>query len=66
MTKLVARVTRMEQQRPLGCATCRHWGPAIYEDDDGQGGRPEQCPDCGRVVPIRLVRRYVGIRFDDI
>jgi hypothetical protein len=49
---------------PIGCDTCRMWGPVVYGDDQGRVSRPPSCPTCGREVPIRLTRIYIGVPLD--
>jgi len=46
--------------RSPGCDHCRGWGPVAVVFDATER-RPERCPSCARRVPIRLVRRYVGV-----
>jgi hypothetical protein len=61
----VRRLDRLaERLVPIGCETCRLWGPAIFGDDEGRLSRPQCWPDCGREVPIKLVRVYVSIPLD--
>jgi len=52
-------------RRPEDCASCRAWGPVAFAFDDAEA-RPETCPACGRRVPIRLLRRYVGVGAEDV
>lgn len=66
MRRLGRRVTRLQGQQHGGCATCRIWSAVVYEDGDGLPDRPDVCPGCGRAVPIRLVRRIIGIAWADI
>lgn len=46
--------------RPVGCPTCCGWTWVVLEGDDG-AHRPEQCPDCGRLVPATIIVRIVGV-----
>ena len=65
---------RLEQSigvlRGAGCSTCRHWGFAIYTDDQGSIWPPEHCPVCARErPPMRVEYHYIGINaetFDDL
>ncbi len=60
------RLDRIEAavRPPVGCATCRDWHAVVLVGEDGLT-RPEKCPDCGRVVPVRE-RVYVGVRLADV
>jgi hypothetical protein len=59
------RLIRLEQElRPVGCATCRYWMQTVIEDGEGNRSRPERCPGCGRLVPIRMIRRIIGVPLD--
>jgi hypothetical protein len=60
MTSL-SRIIRIDAHLPKGCATCRRWPPCAIELRTGELSRPERCPHCQRDVPIRLIRRYVGV-----
>ena len=64
MTGLGKRLGRLEARTPAGCATCHDWYGLVLGDDEGHRGRPERCPDCGRLVPIRLVTVVVGVPLD--
>ena len=66
MRALGKRLGRLEERAPEGCDACRSWGPVVFEDGEGRRSRPEQCPGCGRAVPVRLVRRYVLVRWDEV
>lgn len=66
MRRLGRRVARLQGHVQGGCATCRIWSPVVYEDGDGRPDRPDVCPYCGRAVPVRLVRRIIGIAWGDI
>ncbi len=60
------RLDKLEPRvRPVGCPTCRSWTPVLLIGDDGPH-RTEACPDCGRTVPGRLVRVYVGVNLRDV
>jgi hypothetical protein len=56
--------TRLDRLEPhfwvVGCATCQRWTGVVLEGTDG-AHRPEQCPECGRVVPATLVVQLVGV-----
>lgn len=54
----------LEGQQPVGCATCRWWDGTVITDSVGGRSRPDQCPDCGRIVPPHLVIQLEGIRWD--
>lgn len=60
---LPRRLARIENRLlpPPGCPTCRGWTGVVLEGDDG-AHRPEQCPECDRVVPTTLVVRLEGIQ----
>jgi hypothetical protein len=64
---LRTRVARVERElRPTpGCATCRGWTGVVLEGEDGPH-RPEQCPECGRIVPATLVVRVEGVAIVDL
>jgi len=65
VAKTVAtRLVALERLVPVGCATCRSWAEIVLGDEDGVRSRPERCPDCGRVVPIRHVVVIVGVPLD--
>jgi hypothetical protein len=59
----VAQLARMTQTAPSRCANCRTWSPVVFLRD-GEDARPERCPICGRVAPIRLIRLYHLVQFD--
>ncbi len=59
MKRREQRLRLLEARVPVGCATCRFWGPCVYEVGDRGPERPERCPGCGRFVEIRLLRRIV-------
>lgn len=60
-TGIGARLTRLEARVPAGCATCPRWDGLVLADDAGNRSRPERCPDCGRVVPVRSLLILVGV-----
>lgn len=64
--RLDQRLDRLSTRRGAGCPTCSRWTPCVYEDGEGVPDRPSHCPDCGRDVPIELVRRIIGITWSDI
>lgn len=47
-----------------GCSTCRRWDGSVVGDDTGKRSRPEICPGCGRVVPVRMLAIVVGMDLD--
>jgi hypothetical protein len=55
------RLLKLEQRLPVGCAICRTWMDAVLGDDDGSRSRPDDCPACGRYVPIRTVIVIRGV-----
>jgi hypothetical protein len=65
-----ARLTAKRLERlserciPIGCETCQMWGPVVFGDEEGRVSRPECCPGCGRLVPIKLLRVYIGVPLD--
>src|SRR5690349_8047930 len=62
MAKTVeSRLVKLEQRLPVGGATCRTWMDAVLVDDDGSRARSEDCPACGRFVPIRTVIVIRGV-----
>lgn len=64
--RITQRLERLQMRHGQGCATCRGWVPAVYEDNNGVGDRPGQCPDGNWSVPIQLVRQIIGISWDDM
>ena len=61
MTGLGKRLAALEARAPAGCATCRRWDGLVLADDRGNRSRPERCPACGRLVPIRVAVHLVGV-----
>lgn len=65
MKPITSRLVRLEDRmRPAPCPACRGWGESAHEVTTASGevrvpARPDTCPRCGRLVPIRLHRRYV-------
>lgn len=61
------RIVRLEDRlKPARCRTCRSWGESTHEVRTMAGevriaARPEECPQCGRVVPIQMRRDYLII-----
>jgi hypothetical protein len=47
-----------------GCSTCRRWDDNVVGDDMGKRSRPEMCPECERVVPVRMVAIVARIDLD--
>lgn len=69
MKALGKRVQALERPLPVGCATCRFWNWTIVMTVNEAGvetgrTRPEQCPDCGRVVAVGQVLQLVGVAWD--
>ena len=61
MTRLGKRLATLEARTPVGCASCRGWGGLVLGDDAGTRSRPERCPACGRLVPVRSLVVLVGV-----
>jgi hypothetical protein len=52
---------------PPLCPECRGWGAfTVVCDNRGRCTRPEHCPSCGRVVPLRRVVVITGIDLDRV
>lgn len=64
MRRIEPRLLRLEAIAPMGCATCRGWCGTVLVDDDDTRSRPERCPGCGRLVPIRCAVHLVGVPLD--
>ena len=64
MRRVEPRLAKLEAAVPKGCDVCRHWWEVALVDDDGNTQRPEQCPGCGRLVPVRTWVHIVGIPVD--
>ena len=62
--KVKPRLVKLESAVPTGCHRYRHWCHVVLVDDAGTVQRPERCPRCGRLVPIRTLVRLVGVRLD--
>lgn len=60
------RLEKLEALAPKGCAACRDWWDTVLVDADGDTQRPERCPGCGRLVPIRTTVHVVGIPLDAV
>jgi len=58
------RLTKLEAIAPKGCGACRSWWDTVLIDDWGATQRPERCPTCGRMVPIRTTVHIVGVPLD--
>jgi hypothetical protein len=61
---VVTRLLRIEDALPEGCDHCRPWYEVTLGNEDGSTMRPESCPSCGRVVPIRMVHVVVGVPWE--
>lgn len=65
------RIIRLETRHRMGrCQVCRTWGESTHEVRTMAGevriaARPEECPQCGRVVPIQMRRDYLIIEDAD-
>lgn len=66
MKQLRRRISQTAErlQAQAVCRACLGWGASTYCDERGVCLRPELCPGCGRVVPIRLRRIIVGVNLD--
>lgn len=66
MKALRQRLTKAEAvlRPPPGCPLCRRWNGSVVGDESGKRSRPETCPACGRVVPVRMVAIVAGIDLD--
>jgi hypothetical protein len=64
--KVKPRLAKLEARLPKGCAACRDWWHTVLIDDFGAARRPERCPGCGRLVPIRTVVHLVGVHLDRV
>lgn len=52
MTTFTRRLFRLESLATLtGCRVCRHWIPATVCDETGVCLRPDDCPNCDRLLP---------------
>jgi len=49
-----------------GCPICRRWDGNVVGDDMGKRSRPEVCPECGRVVPVRMLVIVAGMDLDQL
>jgi hypothetical protein len=61
---VATRLVVIERRVPIDCAVCRTWCGIVLGDEDCNRTRPERCPDCGRLVPIRHVVIFVGVPLD--
>ncbi len=62
--KVKPRLARLESVMPKGCPACHNWWEVVLLDDFGVAQRPERCPGCGRLVPIRTTVHIVGVPLD--
>ncbi len=51
---------------PQGCAVCRRWDGNVVGDEAGKRSRPDVCPRCGRVVPVRMLAIVAGMDLDQL
>ena len=58
------RLAKLEAALPKGCDECRTWWDTVLVDNFGATQRPERCPQCGRLVPVRITVHLVGIPLD--
>jgi hypothetical protein len=63
---IARRLIWLEAQQHGGCTTCQWWDGTLIEDDTGAQSRPDQCPDCGKVVPVHCVLHLHGVNWDDL
>lgn len=61
MRRREERLVRLDAAIPQVCDACRLWEDVPIVDDVGATQRPERCPDCGRLVPVRTWVRVVGV-----
>ncbi len=66
MKALRQRLTKAEAalRPPPRCPTCRQSDGDVVGDETGKRSRPEECPECGRVVPVQRLVIVVGLDFD--
>jgi len=64
--KVKPRLARLEAAIPTGCGACGAWWDTVLSDDFGATQRPDRCPACGRLVPIRTMIHIVGIPLDAV
>jgi len=63
MSSRLGKVEAVLRPSP-GCSTCRRWDGNVVGDEAGKRSRPEACPECGRVVPVRMMAMVAGIDLD--
>jgi hypothetical protein len=66
MKALRQRVIKAEAvlRPPPGCAVCQRWDGNVVGDESGKRSRPEVCPGCGRVAPVRMLAMVAGLDLD--
>lgn len=64
--KGLGKRVQVEGRQPAGCATCRLWDGVVVADSFGGRSLTDQCPDCGRILPPRLVIHLEGVRWDAV
>ncbi len=64
MRRVEPRLVKLKAALPTGCDICRRWWEVAIVDDDGNTQRPERCPECGRLVPVRTWVHIVGVPLD--
>jgi hypothetical protein len=64
--KVATRLATLERLVPVGCPICRFWMEIVLGDDMGNRSRPERCPECGRLVPIRQTVVIGGVPLDAV
>lgn len=59
MSSTNGRLARLEDRLPKGCPTCQSWADgAIHVTVQGADDEPvrgDDCPDCGRHVPLHRI-----------
>jgi len=62
----LARIVKLEDRVPRGCAVCRRWSPVVLVDRSGDRSRPAACPACGRAVAMTETVELAGVALADI
>jgi hypothetical protein len=62
------RIVKLEGYFVPQCPVYRGWreGFTVCVDEYGHATRSEQCPACGRIVPIRHTLTLVGVNLEDV
>ena len=64
MRRVESRLAKLGAAVPKGCGVCRPWWEVAIVDDWDTTQRPERCPGCGRLVPVRTWVHVVGVPLD--